>query len=241
MKLIEREKLLVNQPGTVKIIPEERDDFWLLHKLIAPNDHVAAETSRKIHQSTGSGAAKKPIRVRFDMEVKITAVDYDENSSVIRLKGKNITTNSYANGGAFHTLEIEKNKPFYLSKKSWDEVSIDSLREGCKRTSGADMAVVLIKEELALLYLVGRSVTDLCASIDGNRSNVTKFYEDVFHAFRKHVDFDIIRCVMIAGPGTTKNEFRRHLLSESKRLRLKSIEENESQILVRNVCSVSKV
>lgn len=37
----------------------------------------------------------------------------------------------------------------------------------------------------------------LCAKINGSTSNSNKFFENVFCAFVRHVDFSTIRCVVI--------------------------------------------
>lgn len=166
MRLIEGSKLQTNQPGTVKIIPEEQDDLWILSNLILPNDVVSAETSRKVHPNGTGAGGKNPVRVRFNLDVRITGVNYDNKSSSIRARGKITNTNSYVIAGAFHTLELVKDKPFDVEKKSWDAISIENLKEGCKNKSGCDLVVLLINPLLAHLYLVGKSMTNLCATLD---------------------------------------------------------------------------
>ncbi|XP_050241904.1 protein PELOTA 1-like [Quercus robur] len=59
-----------------------------------------------------------------------------------------------------------------------------------------------------------------------------KLFENVFHTFVKHVDFSTIRCVVIGSPGCVKDEFRGYLLPEAQRLKLKSIEDKKSRIVV---------
>ncbi|XP_030950561.1 protein PELOTA 1-like [Quercus lobata] len=51
-------------------------------------------------------------------------------------------------------------------------------------------------------------------------------------AFLKHVDFDVVRCAVIASPGFTKDQFHHHLLLEIKRRQLRPIIENKSQIVL---------
>ena len=85
------------------------------------------------------------------------------------------------------------------------------------------------------MFLVGKRVTTLCAKINGSTSsssNSDKFFENVFRAFVKHVDLGTIQCVIIGSPGCVKDEFQGYLLSEAQRLKLKSIENNKSRIVV---------
>lgn len=231
MKLVGNKKIVLDKPGTVKIIPEEPDDLWSLYNLIVPGDTITTTSSRKIHHDSGkiTGAA----RVKLSLEIKITSVDYDKVSSTVRVQGKNVTANEHVATGSFHTLTLEKNKEFVLTKKVWDSVAFDTLREGCNVSSSADLAVVLMQQGLANVFLVGKRVTTLCAKINGSSNN--KFFENVFGAFVKHVDFNTIRCVVIGSPGSVKDEFRRFILSEAQRLKLKSIEDNKSRIVVANI------
>lgn len=101
--------------------------------------------------------------------------------------------------------------------------------------SSADLAVVLMQQQgSAQVFLVGKRATTLCTKINGSTSsssNSDKFFENVFRAFVKHVDFSTIRCVVIGSPGV-KDEFRGYLLSEAQRLKLKSIEDKKSRIVV---------
>ncbi|CAN1246612.1 Protein PELOTA 1, partial [Linum grandiflorum] len=51
-------------------------------------------------------------------------------------------------------------------------------------------------------------------------------------AFLKHVDFNVVRCAVIASPGFTKDQFHRYLLLEAERKQLRSIIENKSKIIL---------
>lgn len=230
MKLL-KENILLNQSGTVKIIPEEPDDLWLAYNIISPGDVITADTSRKVQQTTASGASKSSSRVRIKLEIKITAVDYDKDSSVLRVRGTNVMSNEHVSTGAFHTLSLETHKQIDLKKTNWDSTTIDALHDACGRAAGADLAVILMREKHAQIFLVGKSVTTVCAKIEMSK-NRNKFFESILNAFVKHVDFNIVRSVLIGSPGSIKDEFRTYLISESQKLKLKSIQENKSRIVL---------
>ncbi|KAL5742856.1 hypothetical protein ACOSP7_029588 [Xanthoceras sorbifolium] len=236
MKLFAKQ-IDVNQPGTVKITPEEPDDLWVVYNLISPGDVVVTETTRKVTHTTTSGKAKGSTRVRIKLEIKIIHVDYEKDSSIVRVKGKNVSENEHVVMGAFHTLELEQNKPFDLRKKVWDSNSIDALRESRDKSSGADLAVILMQQNLARVYLVGAKVTKLCENVgdvsstnNNNKKDSNKFFENVSCAFTKHVNFDAVRCVVIGSPGSMKDDFRSYLLEKLKTKRI--VEGNKSRILV---------
>jgi protein pelota len=83
-------------------------------------------------------------------------VDYDKDGSVLRIRGKNILENEHVKIGAFHTLELELKRPFVLRKEMWDSMALDTLKQASDPAASADLAVVLMQEGLAQIFLVGR-------------------------------------------------------------------------------------
>ncbi|BBH06809.1 Eukaryotic release factor 1 family protein [Prunus dulcis] len=207
------------------MIPVDSDDLWYAYNLIAPGDIVMAVTVRKVLRESASGG-RDAERVKLKLEIKVEEVaDYDKVGAVLRIRGKNILENEYVKIGAFHTLELELQRPF---------VSCAS----------ADLAVILMQEGLAHVLLVGKSMTITRSRIEtsiprkhgpaiaGYESALSKFFENVLQAFSKYVDFSVVRCAVIASPGFTKDQFHRHLLLEAERRQLRSIIENKSRIIL---------
>lgn len=62
----------------------------------------------------------------------------------IRLRGKNLTENEHIKLGAYHTLELELNRPFTLYKQEWDSLDVERIRQACDPASSADLAALLI-------------------------------------------------------------------------------------------------
>ncbi|XP_059295325.1 protein PELOTA 1-like [Lycium ferocissimum] len=241
MKLLGK-KLLPNQPGTIAIIPEKPDDLWLLFNLITKGDIISTSTTRKIQNSSDSTNKKNNSRVKLDLEIKITNLDYEKSSSIIRLRGKTITSNEHVKSGVFHTLELEIKKDFNLTKEIWDEEQIGILKDGSGQNgSKSDLGIILMKEGLAEILLIGKnSTTTHCSTIRGdkmtkNSSNSKKFFENVFVSFRKYIDMDIVPYVVIASNESIKDEFRVYLS------KIKSIESKKSRILMVNKNNVKEI
>ncbi|CAD5326174.1 unnamed protein product [Arabidopsis thaliana] len=255
MKII-RKDFVRNGPGSVKMMAEDSDDLWYTYNLIGPEDSVMAITFRKVG---GEGRDSTPSlsrieskdlgkkrsftrteRVKLKLEVQVEEVDYDKDGDVMRIRGKNIMENEHVRIGAFHTLEIELKRPFLLRKENWDSLALDTLKQASDLAASADLAVVLMQEGLAQIFLAGKSVKSCGARIKtsipwkhgagtaGYESVLKKFFENVVQAFLKHVDFSVVRCAVIASPGFTKDQFHRHLLLEAERRQLRPILENKS-------------
>ncbi|XP_030540794.1 protein PELOTA 1 [Rhodamnia argentea] len=240
---IVRKDYVRNGPGSVKMVPVDSDDLWFAYNLIAPGDSVMAATVRKVLREAASGG-RDAERIKLKLEITVEAVDYDKVGSVLRIRGKNILENEYVKMGAFHTLELELNRPFVLRKKVWDSLALDVLHQASDPGASADLAVILMQEGLAHIFLIGRSMTTTRSRIEtsiprkhgpaiaGYETALKKFFENVLQAFLKHVDFNVVRCAVIASPGFTKDQFHKHLLLEAERRQLRPIIENKSRIML---------
>lgn len=62
----------------------------------------------------------------------------------IRMRGRNTEDTEYVKAGAYHTLEIEPQRPFEVTKESWDALDLDRLRQACDPAASADLGAVLI-------------------------------------------------------------------------------------------------
>ncbi|XP_049342646.1 protein PELOTA 1-like [Solanum verrucosum] len=245
-----------NSTSTITIIPEKPNDLWLLFNLIANDDVVFATTTRKIQFSSHSTKNRKiqfssdstkkksSSRVQVQLEIKITNVDYAKDCSIIRVRGKTITSNEYVNPGTFHTLELETKKEFKLTKKLWDEEMIRILKEGSNQNGKYDLGIILMKNTFAEILLVDNNATTItyCATIRNektskNNSNLGKFFDNLLVSFRKHrkhIDMNVISYVVIASKDSIKDDFRAYLLLEAHKRKIKFIERNISCILMVN-------
>ncbi|KAK4793114.1 hypothetical protein SAY86_023549 [Trapa natans] len=257
---------------SAQMVAVDSDDLWFAYNLIAPGDSVMAVTVRKVLREGASGG-RDAERIKLKLEIKVEAVDYDKVGSVLRIRGKNVLENEHVKVyaavwlhslgtkgsswticiiifflfvqiGAFHTIELELQRPFVLRKDVWDSLALDELHQASDPGASADLAVVLMQEGLAHILLVGRSMTTTRARIEtsiprkhgpaiaGYDLALKKFFENVLQAFLKHIDFTVVRCAVIASPGFTKDQFHRHLLLEAERRMLRPIIENKSRIIL---------
>ncbi|CAI6011675.1 unnamed protein product, partial [Closterium sp. NIES-65] len=110
------------------IVPEVEEDLWHAYNLIAPHDHVQSTTFRKVQKETGGGGSESE-RIKLRLEVTVEEVDFDASAHVIRVRGKNITENEHVKLGSYHTLELDLQRAFTLTKDVRDSVAIDRLKE----------------------------------------------------------------------------------------------------------------
>mmetsp|Transcript_5096 Transcript_5096/g.8843 ORF Transcript_5096/g.8843 Transcript_5096/m.8843 type:complete len:379 (+) Transcript_5096:373-1509(+) len=234
--------------GLVKLVPDNTEDLWTLYNTVAVGDFVTATTLRKIAKETASGA-KDTERIKLRLCVEVEAVDFDPEAGELRIRGKNTTENEHIRNGAYHTLEIAPSRALTIQKDAWDTVALELLEQACNPAASADLAVVLIQEGLAHLVLVGGSCTLTRARVETNMPRkrgaalagyekaLNKFLENIFQAIVKNVDFQVVQCLVIAGPGFTKEQLQTYIQQQAVKQDMKEIMSNKSRIILAHASS----
>lgn len=249
MKLLHR-NYTKGEEGTMQLLLEEPEDVWHAFNLIREGDNVTATTFRKIAKDSGTGADSE--RVKLKLTIEVEGVDFDAEGGTIRLRGKNLTENDHVKLGAYHTLELELQRAFTLYKHVWDALDVDRVKQATDPTLSADLAAVLITEGLANVCLVGASTTIVRAKIEVNLPRKrgaaiagwdkawNKFLEACLTAIIRHVDFSVVKCLVIAGPGFAKDQLKEYMDAEMVRRDIRSLIENKDKILLAPASSAYK-
>lgn len=232
------------------MVPEEGEDMWHAYNLIREGDVVTATTFRKIARDSGAGSESE--RIKLKLSVQVEGIEYDGEGHQIRLKGRNLTENEHVKLGAYHTIELDLQRAFTLHKERWDSLDIERIKQCSDPAASADLAVLLISEGLAHLCLVGRTCTLTRAKIEVNLPRkrgaaaagydkaLDTFHQRVFNAIVRHVDWDIVKCLVIAGPGFAKDSFREYLDLEAQRKEIRTLILNRSKMVLAQASSAYK-
>lgn len=98
-----------------------------------------------------------------------------------------------------------------------------SIRDACNAELKADVAVLLMSEGTATLLLVGSNVTLVKAKVEvsiprkrgaeaaGYDKAIERFFAQCLQAVHRGVDFGVVKCLVVAGPGFTREEFVKFL------------------------------
>ena len=228
--------------GHVRLVPETSDDMWHVFNLLRAGDRVEATTFRKVSKGAGGashaadhglgghgGSGADTVRVRVKLRLDVESVEYAGDGEAVRVRGRNTTDTPHVKLGAYHTLEIDANRAVVIEKTLWDAADAKRLRELADPAASADLAVLLITEGLANLALVGASVTSFRAKVEktmprktgasalGYDRALNAFYKNVLRAVATHVDFDKVKCLVVAGPGFARETFAKFAEAEANR------------------------
>ncbi|XP_011196071.1 protein pelota [Zeugodacus cucurbitae] len=232
--------------GSVTLIPEEPEDMWHTYNLIAEGDHVRSTTIRKVQNESATGSSTSN-RVRTTLTIAVESIDFDTQACMLRLKGRNIEENQYVKMGAYHTLDLELNRKFELRKAEWDTIALERIEMACDPTQSSDLAAVVMQEGLAYVCLITASMTLVRSKIEvsiprkrkghtqQHEKGLIKFYESVMQGILRHVNFDIVKCVLIASPGFVRDQFFEYMYQQAVKADIKILLDNKSKfILVRS-------
>jgi protein pelota len=229
--------------GSVTLMPEESEDMWHAYNLISEGDCVRASTIRKVQNESSTGSSTSN-RVRTVLTIRIENIDFDTQACVLRLKGRNIAENQYVKMGAYHTLDLEVNRKFTLTKSEWDSVALERVDTACDPIQHADVAAVVMQEGLAHICLITSSMTLVRAKIDqciprkrkGNvqqhEKGLQRYFESVMQGILRHVNFDVVKCVLIASPGFVRDQFYEYMFQQAIKLDNKILLENKGKFML---------
>ncbi|CAG4988767.1 unnamed protein product [Parnassius apollo] len=229
--------------GSIGLVPEESEDMWHAYNLIAEGDAVTASTVRKVQTESSTGSSTSN-RVRTTLTIRVESIDFDTQACVLRLKGRNIEENQYVKMGAYHTLDLEQNRKFILQKVLWDSVALDRVETACDPTATADVAAVVMQEGLAHVCLITPSMTLVRSKIDvtiprkrkgfvqQHDKGLNKFYDAVMQGILRHIDFNVVKCVILASPGFVKDQFFDYMMQQAIKTDNKLLIDNKGKFLL---------
>lgn len=228
--------------GSVVLVPDEAEDMWHAYNLIAVGDRLKSTTIRRVQTESATGSVSSN-KVRTTLAIAVEGIEFDTQACMLRIKGRNVEENQYVKMGAYHTIDLELNRKFALIKQYWDIIALERVDMACDPTQHADVAVVLLHEGLCHIMLVTSSMTIVRTKIDMNiprkrkgycsqhDKGLLRFYDAILQGVLRHINFDVIKCVLVASPGFVKDQFCDYMFQQAIRHEWKAITENKSKFL----------
>jgi protein pelota len=215
MKVLESAIQSKNGCGFVRLQPEEEEDIYHLYNLLNKGDRIEALTMRNVVKESKSGARDRQ-RVLTKVEIEVEKIEFDAEQCSLRIKGTNVKENDFLKLGQYHTLELELNRPCRISKDRWDSIHMELIADISDPASKSEVAAIVIGEGLAHVCLLKASLTKTCARLErqlpkkrGTQGTqaydaaVQKFFGDIYEAVKRHINFDIVKVVLVGSPGMT--------------------------------------
>lgn len=181
--------------------------------------------------------------MKITLTISVERVEYDFESDIVKVKGKTVEEHKHVRRGQYHTLDIELNKKCYLTKPVWDSLALSQLSIARDITRNAEVAVVIMQEGLAFVCLLTNNLTVQKAkielSIPRKRKNFSSqyqkrmedFYEQILQAMLRHINFNVIKCILVASPGFVKDSFLEYMWNQASKNDIKQLIDNKQKFL----------
>mmetsp|Transcript_34711 Transcript_34711/g.83997 ORF Transcript_34711/g.83997 Transcript_34711/m.83997 type:complete len:414 (-) Transcript_34711:227-1468(-) len=201
--------------GTLALVAQEDEDMWHVYNLLQEGDRVRAITFRNV-KTTGPTGSVKSEKVKILVTIEVSAIDFDTKSSEIRISGRNCEQNRYIQLGAHHTIELALQRKFTIIKENWDTMHLERIEMATNPAKTADLAAIVLQEGLAYICLITSYTTLVRQKVQvsvprkraGSESRHSKaldrFWQGIYDGVERHIDFDIVKCVIVASPAFYK-------------------------------------
>ncbi|CAG9576270.1 cell cycle regulation-like protein [Leishmania major strain Friedlin] len=212
----------------VRVSVGTAEDLWHLYNFILVGDLVLTKTRRKVPRENALGTLAAEMKMlKLEVEVKHIAFTPDE----LRIQGVNKKENNFVKTGAHHTLTIHANPPqeVRITKREWDSICEDRLKDACDESGKADTAAVLMSFGEAQVLLVTRSFVHIKAKVEVTISkkhksdgkardkSIERFFKQSLDALVTHVDFEKTKLVLLCSPGHVREEFHAYIKEVTQR------------------------
>ena len=125
--------------------------------------------------------------------------------------------------GSYHTLELECDRFFKLTKSSWDSLSLEIIKQSTSDAGKYDVIAILLQEASALICTVtGESSLRVVKRIEENlpkkkigsayEKTIEKFYTNVIDALLESFDLKLLKAIILASPGQFREELYKRLM-----------------------------
>ncbi|KAL3896617.1 MAG: hypothetical protein SGCHY_003961, partial [Lobulomycetales sp.] len=227
------------------------EDMWHSYNLIQPGDTLKASTLRYVVSESHTGSTSKD-SLRMMLAIAVESVEFDVQVCMLRVNGRNVEENKHVKMGAYHTIEVELHRKFTLTKPEWDIVALERIRTACDVTKKAEIAAIVLQEGLAIVALVTENMTIVRQRIEcpvpkksrgassARDKGINRFYTQVMDALVNHIDFSIVKVLIIASPGFVKDDFYKFLITQATSAGKTSILENKDRIILAHSSSGHK-
>ena len=223
--------------GKISLIAEEGEDLWHVYNLLSKEDTLKATTIRRVVNEGTTGSTEKTSH-KITLTIQVDSLFFDVQANALRVNGRNCVENKYVKMGGFHTLDLELHRSFTITKECWDVIHLERIHDCCDIGKRAEIAAVVLQEGLAQICLVTENMTIVRQRIESNvpkkrRGTTTdhdkgmlRFLDQIYQGICQHINFDLIKVLIIASPGFYKDNLLKYIVEEALRNQFKPLLDN---------------
>ncbi|MEM0200971.1 MAG: mRNA surveillance protein pelota [Candidatus Micrarchaeaceae archaeon] len=209
----------------IKLVPESYDDLYLLAIILNQNDKIGAHTYRRFKSSETDTGEQKEVFVKIQLE----KIEIDKSAWRLRLTGKILDGKplEYVHLNTYHTLNIGTSDLIEIEKLEWKDYILKRLKQAVLDAKKPKLAIIVFDDEKATLaYIRGYGIdiiTELYSKLSKKISekDFEKLKINYFEGLIKLIQGLDVNIVILAGPGFTKDDFKKYLNKNNMKLEKK--------------------
>lgn len=201
--------------GTLALKPETMEDLWSMARVVFPGDSVKARSLRKFKSSESDEGELKEVTVSIAVE----RLELDKTAQRLRFTGK-ITGGhplAFIRMGSYHTINTALGDIVEISKGRWPSYVMEVVRTAVSDTRRPRLGIIAMDDEKAqpaLLLGYGIDFKQEIYSRLSKRMSQKDFQEHqrkYFDSVAASIASMDVSTVIVAGPGFTKDDLKRHM------------------------------
>ncbi|MGC8586943.1 MAG: mRNA surveillance protein pelota [Candidatus Micrarchaeia archaeon] len=204
--------------NTLKCRADSFDDLYLLQRIIANGDGIAAKSFRRFKANETDTGSQKEVFVKISVEKS----ELDKTSGKLRLTGKILEGHpeEFVKISSYHTINVGIGDVIEIQKTEWRHYIIRRLKEAVEEAKRPRFGVIAMDDELATIAYIRGYGIEIVAEI---YSHLSKRMKDKEYAEQRKKYFDEVIAaatrlevdnIVVAGPGFTKDDLKAYMESE---------------------------
>lgn len=206
--------------GEVTIQVTNEEDLWYLSHIIEETDQVRGKTERKI--KIGDGENAKTVRKPVYLEVGLEKIEYEPETSSLRLLGKILNSPEDVSNGSYHSFNLELSDVITIKKEFWTRLQLQKLDEATEEKPAA--LIVMFDRENALFSLLKKTGYQKISETKGDvqkkadpTQKKSEFYKDLAKQIQEYIKKYEIKKTILASPAFWKEYLIKELPEETRK------------------------
>lgn len=210
--------------NTLVVRPEDVEDLWSLARVVFSGDAVKGRSLRKFKSSESDKGEMKEVTV----SVRVERTELDANAERLRFTGKIIDGKplQYIRIGSYHTINAAAGEVIEIRKDRWPSYLMKVVKNAVADSRKPRLGIVAMDDEKAQpACLLGHGIdfkSEIYSRLSKRMSQkeFREKQEKYFNGILSSISLMDVNTVIIAGPGFTKDEFRKYAEDTGKVQRL---------------------
>ncbi len=214
-----------NVAQSLKLEPESFDDLYLIARVVSGGDVVEAKSLRRFRASEGDVGEQKEVTIRLQVE----RAEVDKSADMLRITGKIVGGHpeEFIRMGSYHTINLGAGEIIDIQKPEWKDYLLKRIKQAMLDSKKPKLGIIVMDDELATIAYVKGYGIEILSQLYSKLSkrmkekDFEKQKEQYFNDLIKSANNMKVDIVVLAGPGFTKDDLKKHIAQKGAKVEKK--------------------